>query len=368
MSMKRVIASKGLLLLAAALCTSGCKKSAAEAASANVEEAPAVSVKTEAATLIEVPTMLRLTGSLRGNREADLAANASGRVLSVSFERGAEVKVGQLLASLDVRAATFTATEARAQAESVRAQEAQAKDECARYDQLKEKGAISDLEYQQRVTQCRTLPLSAEAATARAALAAQNVGDGKIRAPFAGIIAERFVEVGQFVRQDSKVATIFSVDPIRLELAIPEAEVSKVREGAEVSFGVAAYPDREFTGKVKFVSGVVRRNTRDLVVEALVDNAERRLLPGMFADARLRVGSERMPSVPRAALVSRAGQFHVFVVTDGRLEERVVALGPAVGERASIQRGVKEGEQVVVSDPNVLGNGQKVALSAPLGE
>jgi membrane fusion protein, multidrug efflux system len=312
--------------------------------------------------------VLRLAGSLRGDREADLAANASGRVLSVSFERGDEVKQGQLLATLDVRAATLSAAEARAQSESVRAQEEQAKAECARYEQLKEKGAISDLEYQQRVTQCRTLPLSAEAASARAALAAQNVGDGKIRAPFSGIVAERFVEVGQHLRQDSKVASIVSVDPVRLELAVPEAEVSKVSEGAEVSFIVAAYPDQIFTGKVRFVSGVVRRSTRDLVVEALVDNPERRLLPGMFADAELRVGSQQLPSVPRAALVPRGGQAHVFVVSDGRLEERVVALGPAVGERASIKRGVKEGEQVVVSDPNALGNGQKVASSAPLGE
>ncbi len=361
--MKKAIA---LCLLAAALCLGGCKKSAAEG-SAVKEEAPAVSVETEAATSIAVPRMLRLTGSLRGNREADLAANASGRVLSVGFERGDEVKVGQLLATLDVRAATLSAAEARAQADSVRAQEEQAKDECARYDQLKQKGAVSDLEYQQRVTQCRTLPLSAQAASARAALAAQNVGDGKIRAPFAGIIAERFVEVGQFVRQDSKVATIVSVAPVRLELAVPEAEVAKVSEGAEVRFSVSAYPE-QFSGRVKFVSGVVRRNTRDLVVEALVENPDRRLLPGMFADAQLQVGTDQLPSVPRSALVLRAGQYHVFVVAEGRLEERVVALGPAAGERASIQRGVKEGELVVVSDPNVLGNGQRVALSAPLGE
>jgi RND family efflux transporter MFP subunit len=371
MTMKKAFSFQPQLLLAAlclgALCLAACKKSAVEG-STEVQEAPAVSVQTEAATAIEVPRMLRLTGSLRGNREADLAANASGRVLAVSFERGDEVKAGQLLATLDVRAATLTAAEARAQASSVRAQEEPAKDECARYEQLKQKGAISDLEYQQRVTQCRTLPLSAEAASARAALAAQNVGDGKIRAPFSGIIAERFVEVGQYVRHDSKVASIVSVDPVRLELAVPEAEVAKVSEGAEVRFVVAAYPDRAFTGSVKFVSGVVRRNTRDLVVEALVDNPERRLLPGMFADAQLRVGSDRLPSVPRSALVQRAGQSHVFVVADGRLEERVVALGPALGERVSIQRGVKAGERVVVSDPNALGNGQKVALGELAGE
>jgi hypothetical protein len=88
----------------------------------------------------------------------------------------------------------------------------------------------------------------------------------------------------------------------------------------------------------------------------------------MFADAQLQVGTDQLPSVPRSALVLRAGQYHVFVVAEGRLEERVVALGPAAGERASVQRGVKEGELVVVSDPNVLGNGQKVALSSPQGE
>src|SRR5690606_42100641 len=64
-------------------------------------------------------------------------------------------------------------------------------------------------------------------------------------------IAERFIEVGQYVRQDSKVASIVSVDPIRLELAVPEAEVAKVAQGAVVTFGVSAYPGRRFSGKVR---------------------------------------------------------------------------------------------------------------------
>ncbi len=351
-------------VLALALGAAACKQRGAEA-TVTPAEAPPVVVKTEAASPLEVPKMLRLTGSLRGNREADLAANASGRVLSVAFERGAHVNEGRVLATLDTRAAELSAAEARAQADSVRAQEEQAKDECSRYVQLKEKGAVSDLEYDQRIAQCRTLPLSAQAASARADLAAQNVGDGQIRAPFTGIIAERFVEVGQFVRQDSKVATIVSVDPIRLELAIPEAEVARVSPGAEVSFAVSAYPDRQFSGKVRFVSGVVRRTTRDRVVEALVPNPERQLLPGMFADAQLRVGSQQLPSVPKSALAQRGDHTHLFVVSDGRLEERVVALGAAVGDRVSVQRGLRIGEHVVVSDASVLGNGQKVAQSAP---
>lgn len=338
---------------------SGCKRSAAEVAPTRASTPP-VAVKTEPATSLEVPRALRLTGTLRGDREADLAANATGRVLKVTIERGVQVKPGQVLAILDVRAATLSATEARAQAASAMAQEEQAKDECARYEKLKERGAISDLEYQQKVTQCRTLPLSAQAASARADLAAQNVGDGVIRAPFAGIIAERFIEVGQYVRQDSKVATIVSLDPLRLELAVPEAAVSKVTQGAVVTFGVSGYPDRRFTGKVRYVSGVVRSSTRDLVVEALVDNPERLLLPGMFADVELMAGSQKLPSVPRGSLVSRDTQSRVFVVNGGRLEERVVALGPTQGDRVSVVRGVNVDEQVVVSDPSQLSNGQAV--------
>jgi membrane fusion protein (multidrug efflux system) len=241
-----------------------------------------------------------------------------------------------------------------------RARAQQARTECGRYEQLKATGAVTELEYEQKITQCRTLPLSVEAASARAALAAQNVGDGIIRAPFAGTITERFVEVGQFVRQDSRVVTIVSVDPIRLELAVPEAEVSKVKAGAEVAFRVAAFPDRRFRGTVRFVSGALRSTTRDLVVEALVENKQRELIPGMFADVELTVGSVKLPSVPKRAVLTRDDQARVYAVLDGRLEERMLALGPSVGDRQAVTRGVALGDKVVVSDPSGLDNGQKV--------
>ena len=289
------------ILMLGALHLAACKGKTADAAAA-VHEEPPVSVKTEPARTIEVPRTLRLTGTLRGDREADLAANASGRVLSTSVERGDQIKPGQVLAKLDTRAASLSAAEARAQADSTRAQEEQARTECERYEQLKAKGAISDLEYQQKITQCRTLPLSVQAASARAALAAQNVGDGVIRAPFAGVVTERFIEVGQFVRQDSRVVTIVSADPLRLEIAVPEAQVASVKEGADVTFAVAAYPERRFPGKVRFVSGALRATTRDLIAEALVPNPDRLLLPGMFADVELVIGAQRLPSVPASAV------------------------------------------------------------------
>jgi RND family efflux transporter MFP subunit len=336
-----------------------CNRTSSAATDAGVEHTP-VAVKGATVTEIEVPTTLRLSGTLRGNQETDLAANAAGRVLATSVERGAMVKPGQVLAKLDVRAAALSATEARAQAESAQAQQAQGQAECARYEQLKTKGAISDLEYDRAMSQCRTLPLSAQAASARARLAAQNVGDGIIRAPFAGVVTERQIEVGQYVRQDTRIVTLVSLDPLRLELAVPESEVGKVKVDADVAFTVAAFPGQRFEGKIRFVSGALRRATRDLVVEALVKNPDKTLLPGMFADVELSIGTRKLPSVPKASVILRDGQARAFALVDGRLEERLLALGPEVGDRVSVAKGAALGELVALPPLEGLSNGQRV--------
>jgi membrane fusion protein, multidrug efflux system len=347
-----------VLVLAAASAT-GCHRASAEGKDAGAEPSP-VRVQSATVTDVVVPSTLRLAGSLKGERESDLAANANGRVLTTSVERGAEVTPGQVLAKLDVRAAALSAAEARVQAENTRVQQATAQKECERYETLRQKGAVSDLEYDRAVAQCRTLPLSAQAAGVRAQLAAQNVGDGVIRAPFAGVVTERYVEVGQYVRQDSRVVTIVSNDPLRLELAVPEASVGDVRAGAAVTFHVAAYPTRTFTGTVRFVSGALRPATRDLVVEAAVANTDRALKPGMFADVEIVTGSRKLPGIPRSAVVMKDGQARAFFVAGGRLEERLVSLGPEVGTSVGIERGAASGDVVVTQDVGALLNGQRV--------
>jgi membrane fusion protein (multidrug efflux system) len=336
-----------------------CNRPANAGTDAGVELKP-VAVTSAAVSEVEVPVTLRLSGTLRGNQETDLAANAAGRVLATLVERGAQVAPGQVIAKLDTRAASLSAAEARAQAESAHAQQAQGQAECARYDQLKAKGAISDLEYDRAMAQCRTLPLSAEAASARARLAAQNVGDGIIRAPFGGVVTERQVEVGQYVRQDSRVVTLVSLDPLRLELAVPESEVSKVKVGAEVTFTVAAFPGKRYQGQIRFVSGALRSTTRDLVVEALVQNPDKTLLPGMFADVELTTGTRKLPGVPKAALQVREGQAHAFAIVDGRLEERLLSLGPEAGDRVSVLKGAAVGDRFALPPFEALSNGQRV--------
>jgi RND family efflux transporter MFP subunit len=336
---------------------SGCKSSSAD--DKGKTELPPISVKTATVGEVEAPITLRISGTLRGLRETDLAANATGRVTSTSVERGAEVKAGQVLAQLDVRAAAISASEANAMAESARASAAQAKLECSRAENLKASGSISQAEYDRLAANCRTSTLGVEASSARAQMAAQNVGDGSVRAPFAGVITERYVDVGEFVRADSRVVTLVSTETLRLELSVPEAQASKVKEGADVYFHVATFPERRFTGKLRFVSGAIRATTRDLVAEALVDNADKALLPGMFADIELTTGTRKLPGIPKEAILEKDGRSRAFFVVDGRLQERVLSTVPAVGSLIPVLKGASTGDVVAEGDLKTFANGQR---------
>lgn len=338
------------------LALGACKKPAP------VGEAPVerVHVDTVEAAEQAMPRTLALTGSLKGERQTDLAANAAGRVLETLVDRGSVVKKNDIIAKLDVRAAVAMAAEASANVAITTAQVAAAKRECERYQALLDSKAISQAEFDRTADQCKTLPLSAKAAAARESAAAQTVSDGMVRAPFAGVIAERGVEVGEYVRPDSRVATLLEVNPLRLEITVPEAAAPSVKMGAQLSFTVSGYPGRKFPGTIRFVSPSVREATRDVVVDAKVPNDDGALMPGMFADVRIESGESKEVVIPKSALVSRQGRDVVFTVVDGRVEERVVQLGPEKGDVVACTRGLAVGERVVNHPGPSVFNGQAV--------
>lgn len=337
--------------------TTGCNNKAK--ADTTAEPAPAIKVDTAVVTEAVAPLELRLTGTLRGSRETDLAANAGGRVIKTMVERGQDVKQGAILAQLDTSAASLALAEARVSVATSQTQEQISKADCERYEQLKAKGAVTDLEYDQITAKCKTAPLSLQAAKARQSIAAKNVGDGTIRAPFAGVIAERFVDVGEYVQPSSRVVSLAQIDQLRLEFSVPEANLASVKADSNVQFSVAAYPET-FAGKVKFVSGAVREATRDVIVEAFVDNNDRKLKPGMFADVKLLTGEKKMPVVPKSATFERLQKVRVYVIIDNHLEERVLQVGPDLGDTIAIVKGVDAGETIAIGDLSKLSNGARV--------
>jgi len=348
--------TRTVLALAFLAVAPACKKKAPPADAA-VER---IHVETVAVVEAAVPRTLALNGSLRGEREADLAANAAGRVLETFVDRGTEVKPGDVLAKLDVRAAAAAAAEASANVAITSAQADAATRECSRTQALFDAKAISQAEYDRMADQCRTLPFSHQAAEARATAASQAVIDGTVRAPFAGVIGERDVEVGDYVRPDSRIATLLQIDPLRLELTVPEAAAPTVKKGAELTFSVTGYPGKAFKGTVRFVSPTVREATRDVVIDAEVPNGDRNLKPGMFADIRIESGETKELVVPMSSVVDKQGRHIVFAVVDRRLEERVVQLGGQKGDLVACTRGLSLGDAIVQTPDPRLFNGQAV--------
>jgi len=307
-----------------------------------------------------MPDYVTLTGTLRGNQESDVAADAPGKVVQTLVERGQSVKKGQVLVTLDARGATLGASAAAAQSKVAESQLEEAQRECERVKHLLDTKAISQAEYDRQTADCTAKQWSATAAQAQSQTAVKLLGDTRVRAPFDGVVGERFVNVGQYVASTTKVVSVYEADPLRLQLTVPEADLALIKTEMPVAFSVAAFGDAKFQGTVKFISPNVREATRDLVVEAVVPNTEGKLKPGMFAVVKVALGEHPRPVVPVTALVKDETNARVFVVVGGQVQERTVQLGAQQGDLTAVLNGVKVGESVILSPGADVHDGAKV--------
>ena len=170
-----------------------------------------------------------------------------------------------------------------------------------RIKSLLDQKVVSQSEYDQRSTQvqaARQQYLAAQnsaqqsyrsliAARARIDVARKASADTSVRAPFDGLVAERLVSIGDYVTRGTKVAAVVKIDPLRVELTVPEQYLSRVSSGQAVRLTVDAYPGETFAAKVRFVSPALKTDQRALTVEAIAPNADGRLKPGLFATALL---------------------------------------------------------------------------------
>ena len=326
----------------------GCARSSAETKVVPPPEAPPISVSVVEAREIKVPRVLTLSGSLVGAEQAQVAAGAAGKVLATFVERGSVVRRGAPLARLDVRMITAQAQEATAQVESLKVQQAQAQLDCDRTQRLLDKGAISRADYDRTHSQCETAKWTLAGAQARLAQTEEALKDSQIRAPFSGMVVDRAVSAGEYVRPDSRVVTLVGVDSLRVELTVPESEVAAVKQGQTVNFRLASgKKDVVYHGRIRYIGPSVRQQTRDAVVEATVDNPGHDLRPGMFVTAEMPLGEQTLPAVPRTGIRSDGPQHHVFVVAGNQLEDRMVQVVDTSGPLVAIVMGVKAGDRVV---------------------
>ena len=182
-----------------------------------------------------------------------------------------------------------------------------------------------------------------------------------VRAPFAGVVGQRYVSLGDYVTTSTRLVSLHTVNPQRASFQVPERFARQLRPGQEVTFSVAAIAARDFTGEVDFVDPIVQLPGRTILVKARVPNAQRLLQPGMFIEAHL-VTAVRSKAIviPEDAVVPLQGSNFVWVVSEGKVQRRPVSLGVRTPGFVEITTGVSLGEQVVVGGLELLVPGMPV--------
>lgn len=311
-----------------------------------------------------LPQFLEVTGELKGGRISSVAADASGKVRETLIERGSVVKVGDVLVKLDDRTALLGLREAEAALAQTQARLQLARGDWQRNEHLAKTKLIAPAEAQKFVADVQGREADVAAAEARRDSARKAVEDTEVRAPFAGTVAERFVNAGEYVQPGAKVAVMIAKEDLRLWLNVPETAAGAVHPGQLVSFRVPAFPDTDFTGKVRYISPIVRESGRDLLVEAEVDAADGQLLQGMFAAVRLAL-EEKPGLVVLASAVRKDGGLHKVLVAEGdHLSERIVEVGTKTESWTEIRGGLVEGDSVVVEPTGETRDGARFTVAA----
>jgi len=384
-----------VILTAAAMVFSSCSGSG----SARVQASgPAITVGVTKVKKKSLGREITLSSELVPFQEIDVYAKESGYVKRLNVDYGTHVKAGQIMAILEIPELEAQLQEDQAEIKNAVNQVGRAEHDLARYQaQYKalhlqytrlngvfesQPGIVAQQEVDD--AQGKDLAASAQAEAGQAALEAaqsqlavakaklthdQTLFDySKITAPFAGVVTERYANLGTLVQagtgsstQAMPIVKLSQDNLFRLVIPVPESYVRYIRVGDPVDVRVPSL-NRTFPGTVARFSVDVREDTRTMHTEVDVPNPQHLLLPGLYADAELVLDrKDDVPTVPIEALSHRGSKTSLFVVnSNGEVEERDVQIGLQTASDAEILAGVNEGEQVIVSDRSGLKAGQKV--------
>jgi membrane fusion protein, multidrug efflux system len=306
---------------------------------------------------------LQATGSLRAVRGADLSSLASGIVDEIHFDSGNDVPAGKLLLRL------------RPIDDYAILQQLEAAAELANQNLKRDREQFAA----QAIAQANIDSDVSTLKSANAQVAAQHalIEQKFVRAPFAGRLGIRQVDLGQYLAAGTAIVTLQALDPMLVDFYLPQQAISQIKVGQAVSALVDTYPGASFSGAIEAINSKVDGASRTVQVRAALHNPDRRLLPGMYATVSIDAGAAtNYVTLPNAAITYNPYGDTVFVVTqsgvDGNgkprsvVQQRFVKLGATRGDQVAVLSGIKSGETVVTAGQMKLRNGTAIAVNNAL--
>ncbi|MCR9264339.1 efflux RND transporter periplasmic adaptor subunit [Maribacter sp. PR1] len=308
---------------------------------------PKVTVKKIKAT--EEKESLTYSGTIEADNTVSLGFSVPGRISKVNVQEGQKVKRGQLLASIDQTTYKNAFDIANAGLE-------QANDNFKRLSGLYEKGSLPERDF-------IAVKVAVAQANANKNLAAKNLTDTKLYAPFSGIITAKMTEMGATAAPGVPAFTVMKTDKVYAKASIAESEISKLKMGTDAEVEIASL-NETFNGKVAIINPSADAITRTFNVKVRLDNKDDKLLPGMISKLKINTGNTvNVITVPSESVVRDANDIlYVFVVKENKAIKKRVSLGSFKGNEVIVTNGLSIGDAVVIAGNKNLKDGQTVSL------
>lgn len=311
-------------------------------------EMPPSAVEVAVARSDTVVDAIEANGQVEAIQAIELRPDIEGRVTEIPAAEGSEVPAGAPLVRIDDQ-------ELKAQVAKAQADRDLARQALARTRELLAQKASSASDLEKAEATARSTQAELDLLTLR-------LGRTTVRAPFAGVVGQRFISLGDYVTTSTRLLTLQTVNPQRVAFTVPERFSTRVKRGQRVAFRVASISGQEFEGVVDFVDPVVQLPGRTILIKAVVPNPRRRLSAGMFAETRLATEVRpRAVIIPEDALLPLQGAVFVWVSKDNKATRRQVGIGVRTPGFVEVKSGVEAGEQVVVGGQERLFEGAALA-------
>lgn len=341
------------------------KKSGAETAGQKEIAAPqimggagqeAISVRAFKVSRADFKDDLPVMGTVKGTLEIELKFEVSGVVETINFREGDMVSAGDLMAALNKKDAELKVDYAKSKLEAAQNQALAGKKKMEIHKNLYNIGGIIKAKLEEVELEAKGAELQAKSAEVELKSAESELKKTSLYAPREGVIGSRDVEVGEFVTPQNKIASLYDIREVFIELGIVENDIDKVSLGQKIAVTVDAHQGMAFNGTVDYVFPVIEGKSRTLTVRAKIANPDATLLPGMFTRALITVAEFKDAIViPSLSLNKTDEGYKVFLIDEqNKVHVRPVQVAYVTTDYSVISEGISEGETVVTETPQEL--------------
>lgn len=344
-----------VLLLATALTLTACGEKPAEK-----KGAPATLITTTQARVVALEIAERTLGTLMAVKDPAIAAEVAGKVVKMLARSGQSVKKGQLLAQIDATDSEYQAASDQGEIARLQALLVQQERMVARQTELLQKNFISKNALDDVIAQRDALKNQQTSALAKAGLSRNNVGKTRVVAPFDGVIEVQVASTGDYIKLGDPLFRFVANDRLRADLPFPESAAPRLKAGMPVRLNTPLAPDETIAAVIEDIRPTVGEGNRAVLAIARLDNPGP-LKGGASVNATVITGrKDNAVLVPEQSVVLRPAGKVVYLITDGKAKQQVVAVGSKQGGMIEVISGLSGGETLALDGAGFLSEGATV--------